>query len=77
MAIVEGRDELRMQIEENAQSFKEQQTKNQKFQELIIEENKNWNLVDQEKDQIIAGKDNEIRELRALLNQKDRQLQEM
>lgn len=46
--------------------------KNQKFQELIIEENKNWNLVDQEKDQIISAKDNEIRELRALLNQKDR-----
>lgn len=50
--------------------------KNQKFQELIIEENKNWNLVDQEKDQIISAKDNEIRELRSLLNQKDRQLQE-
>lgn len=51
--------------------------KNQKFQELIIEENKNWNLVDQEKDQIISAKDNEIRELRALLNQKDRHMQEM
>lgn len=71
-AVVEGRDELRMQMEENAQAFKEQQMKNQKFQELIIEENKNWNLVDQEKDQIISAKDKEIRELRALLNQKDR-----
>lgn len=68
ISVVEGRDELRMQIEENVQSFKEQQMKNQKFQELIIEENKNWNLVDQEKDQIIAAKDNDIRELRALLN---------
>lgn len=75
--ISEGRDELRMQMQESVSAFKEQQMKNQKFQELIIEENKNWNLVDQEKDQIISSKDNEIRELRALLNQKDRQLQEI
>lgn len=27
-SVVEGRDELRMQIEENVQSFKEQQMKN-------------------------------------------------
>lgn len=51
--------------------------KNQKFQQLIIEENQNWNLVDQEKDQIIAKKEQEMRDLKQEISQMDRHCNEL
>lgn len=73
----EGREQLKKELEESAKQVQEHQLKNQKFQELIIEENKNWNLVDHEKDQMIAKKDKEIMELKQQLSQKDRKVNEL
>ena len=73
----DARGDLRAQIEESTEAIREHQNKNEKFQELIIEENKNWNLVSQEKDQIINNKDQEINELKQALSQKDREMNEM
>jgi hypothetical protein len=42
----QAREDLRISLEEQAGIVQDNQVKNQKFQELIIEENKNWNLVD-------------------------------
>lgn len=42
----QAREDLRISLEDQAGIVQDNQTKNQKFQELIIEENKNWNLVD-------------------------------
>ena len=60
----QGREQLRKELEESSKQVTEHQHKNEKFQELIIEENKNWNLVDHEKEQMLAKKDDEIRELK-------------
>ena len=37
---------LREQLEEASRQIKSQQSKNSKFQELVVEENSNWNLMD-------------------------------
>ena len=60
----QARDQLRRELDESSKLIEEHQHKNEKFQELIIEENKNWNLVDHEKESIIATKDEEIRLLK-------------
>lgn len=73
----EAREELRQQIEMSAQTLQQNQVKNEKFQNLIIEENKNWNLVDQEKETIIGRKDSHIQELQQQMNQYERKMNEM
>jgi len=60
-----------------------QQNKNSKFQELVVEENSNWNLMDQEKERVILEHENQIDELKSALNSmqktlidRDQELQE-
>ena len=57
------RDALRSKIEEGSTRMTESSGKAEKFQELIIEENKNLNQVINEKDDIIAKRDQRIAEL--------------
>lgn len=59
---------MQQRIEESSNEIKELQVKNQRFQELIIQENKNWANVDLDKEKIIKEKDEEINRLKQLLN---------
>ena len=56
--------------------MKAQQEKGEKFQNLIIEENKNLNQLVNEKSSIIITKDKEIRSLQQALNSKNREMTE-
>lgn len=56
--------------------MKAQQDKGEKFQNLIIEENKNLNQLANEKSSIIISKDKEIRSLQQALNSKNREMTE-
>ena len=56
--------------------MKAQQDKGEKFQNLIIEENKNLNQLVNEKSSIIVSKDKEIRSLQQALNSKNREMTE-
>ena len=53
-----------------------QQDKSEKFQNLIIEENKNLNQLISEKSSIVLTKDKEIRALQQSFNSKTREMSE-
>lgn len=57
------REELRNQLALQTQQMNSQQQKSSKLQELVIAENQNWNLMDQEKEKIIAEKNQIVNEL--------------
>lgn len=73
----QGREKLRKDLEVAAQNLKENQTKNEKFQNLLQEENRNLNRMLQEKDQTICTRENTIHQKDQTIQERDREIKEL
>ena len=72
-----GRKQLHYALEEGARKQNEEAEKNKKYQDIIIHENKELGLKITHQMTVINSKQDEIERLKNLLNQKDREMNEM
>ena len=56
----QAREELRIQLEDASNAFAEEHEKKTKFQELVIEENKNRQESENQKDEAIGNLENQL-----------------
>ena len=54
-------------MQQQTQTIKQNSLKSLKMQELLVNENRNWNLMDQEKEKLIIEKETHIDELKSEL----------